>query len=52
MRLIVENEMRLVAECPQPQHQDRDSLYSGFLTTHPPVFANAIDPLEADNWFA
>jgi hypothetical protein len=22
-----------------------------FLTTHPPVFVDATDPLEADNWF-
>jgi hypothetical protein len=25
-------------------------LYSDFLATHPPVFADAIDPLEADSW--
>jgi hypothetical protein len=50
MHLIVENEMHRVAECQQPRHQDQDSSYSHFLATHPPVFTNAIDPLEADNW--
>jgi hypothetical protein len=27
-----------------------DSSYSDFLATHPPVFADAIDPLEANSW--
>jgi hypothetical protein len=49
MHFIVENETRWVTECPQPQHQDRDSSYSGFLATHPLVFTDATDPLEADN---
>jgi hypothetical protein len=34
----------------QPWHQERDSSYSDFLATHPPVFADATDPLEADSW--
>jgi hypothetical protein len=46
----VENDERHGAECQQPRHQERDSLCSDFLVTHPPVFADAIDPLEADNW--
>jgi hypothetical protein len=25
-------------------------MYSDFLATHPPVFADATDPFEADNW--
>jgi hypothetical protein len=49
MHLIMENETRHVAERPQPRHQDRDPLYSDLLATHPPVFTDAIDPLEADN---
>jgi hypothetical protein len=27
-----------------------DSLYSDFLATHPPVFADVTDPLEVDSW--
>jgi hypothetical protein len=50
MRRLVENDERHRAERPQSRHQDRDSSYSDFLATHPPVFADATDPLEADNW--
>jgi hypothetical protein len=46
----VENDKRCGAECQQPRHQERNSSYSDFLATHPPVFANATDPLEADSW--
>jgi hypothetical protein len=46
----VENETHRVAERQQHRHQGRDSSYSDFLATHPPVFADVIDPLEADNW--
>jgi hypothetical protein len=49
MRRLVENDERHGAERQQPQHQERDSSYSDFLATHPPVFADATDPLEADN---
>jgi hypothetical protein len=27
-----------------------DSSYTDFLVTHPPLFTEASDPLEADNW--
>jgi hypothetical protein len=50
MRRLVENDERRGAECHQPRHQERNSSYSDFLASHPPVFADAIDPLEADNW--
>jgi hypothetical protein len=50
MRRLVENNERLGAERQQPRHQERDSSYSDFLATHPPVFANATDPLEVDSW--
>jgi hypothetical protein len=50
MRRLVENDERRGAECQQPRHQERDSSYLDFLTTHPPVFADATDPLEADSW--
>jgi hypothetical protein len=50
MRRLVENNEHHGAECQQPRHQERDSSYSDFLATHPPVFADATDPLEADNW--
>jgi hypothetical protein len=50
MCLIVQNEMRHLADRLKPRHQDRDSSYSNFVATHPPVFADATDPLDADNW--
>jgi hypothetical protein len=34
----------------QPRQQDRNSSYSYFLVTHPPLFFEAMDPLEVDNW--
>jgi hypothetical protein len=49
MRRLVENDERRGAEWQQPRHQERDSSYSDFLATHPLVFADAIDPLEADS---
>jgi hypothetical protein len=50
MRRLVENDKRRGAEHQQPQHQERDSSYSDFLATHPSVFADATDLLEADSW--
>jgi hypothetical protein len=50
MRSLVENDERLGAERQQPRHQEKDSLYLDLLTTHPPVFADETDPLEADSW--
>jgi hypothetical protein len=50
MRRLVENDEHRGAEHQQPRHKERDSSYSDFLATHPPVFADAIDPLEADCW--
>jgi hypothetical protein len=50
MRRLVENNERHGAEHQQPQHQERDSSYSYFLATHPSVFADETDPLEADSW--
>jgi hypothetical protein len=50
MRRLVENDGRRGAERQQPQHQERDSSCLDFLTTHPPVFANATDHLEANSW--
>jgi hypothetical protein len=48
--LLMENWTRCGADHQQPRHQDRDTSYSDFLMTHPPVFADAMDPLEVDNW--
>jgi hypothetical protein len=31
-------------------HQDMNMSYSNFLVTHPPVFSEAKDPLDADDW--
>jgi hypothetical protein len=50
IRRLIENDENRGTECQQPYHQERDSSYSDFLATHPPVFADATDPLEADNW--
>jgi hypothetical protein len=50
MRTLVENDERRGVERQQPRHQERDSSYSDFMVTHPPVFADATDPLEADSW--
>jgi hypothetical protein len=50
MRLLMENETHRGADRQQPLHQDWDSSYSNFLATHLPIFAKAMDPLEADNW--
>jgi hypothetical protein len=50
MRRMIENDERCGAERQQPRHQERDSLYSDFLATHPPVFVDATDPLEANSW--
>jgi hypothetical protein len=49
MRSLVENDERHGAKRQQPQHQERDSSYSDFLATHPLVFTDATDPLEADS---
>jgi hypothetical protein len=50
MRLLMENEMCRWADQQQPRQEDRDSSYSDFLVTQPPVFAEVTDPLEVDNW--
>jgi hypothetical protein len=49
MRRLVENDEQRGAKRQQPRHQERDSLYSDFLATHPLVFADATDPLDADS---
>jgi hypothetical protein len=50
MRRMIENDEHRGTERQQPHDQERDSSYSDFLATHPPVFANETDPLEADSW--
>jgi hypothetical protein len=50
LRRLIENDECRGTEHQQPHHHERDSLYSDFLATHPLVFADAIDPLEADSW--
>jgi hypothetical protein len=46
----MENDEHCRAERQQPRHQERDSSYSDFLPTHPPVFTDVTDPLEVDSW--
>jgi hypothetical protein len=50
MRRLIENDEHRATEHQQPRHQEMDSSYSDFLATHPPVFADVTDPLEADSW--
>jgi hypothetical protein len=51
MTLLIQNEARRAAECPQhPRYQDMNMSYSEFLATHPPIFSGRKDPLEADGW--
>jgi hypothetical protein len=49
MRRPIENDECHETERQQPHHQERDSSYSDFLATHPPVFDDATDPLETDS---
>jgi hypothetical protein len=40
MTLLIQNEARRGAECPQhPRYQDMNTSYSEFLVTHPPLFS-------------
>jgi hypothetical protein len=50
MRRLVENDERHRAERQQPRHQERDSSYLDFLATHPLVFTDVTNPLEANSW--
>jgi hypothetical protein len=50
MRRLVENDEHHGTEHQQPRHQERDSLHSDFMATHPPIFAVATNTLEADSW--
>jgi hypothetical protein len=50
MRRLIENDERRGAERQQQRHQERDSSYSDFLATQPPVFVDATGPLEVDSW--
>jgi hypothetical protein len=51
MRVLVRNEANRGEEHLQhPQQQDRNSSYSDFLSTPPPVFLGARDPLDPDDW--
>jgi hypothetical protein len=52
MKRLIENDECHGAERQQPRHQERDSLYSDFLATHPPVFADATNTLEVDSWLS
>jgi hypothetical protein len=47
MRTLVENNEHRGAERQQPRYQERHSSYLDFLATHPPVFTDVTNPLEA-----
>jgi hypothetical protein len=49
MRVLIENHVQHEVRPPHRQPGVETS-YIDFLATHPPMFAEAIDPLEADNW--
>jgi hypothetical protein len=49
MRVLMENLVQ--REVRPPHHQPGvETSYTDFLAMHPPMFAEAIDLLEADNW--
>jgi hypothetical protein len=49
--LLIQNETCHEAEQPQhPRHQDMNTPYSEFLSTHLPLFSRAKDLIEADDW--
>jgi hypothetical protein len=48
MRVLMENLVQREVHPPHCQPGVETS-YTNFLVTHPPMFAEAIDPLEADN---
>jgi hypothetical protein len=50
MRLLMENETRRGADQQLPRLLDKDSSYSDFLVTQPPIFDKVMDPVEADHW--
>jgi hypothetical protein len=50
MRRLVESDECYGAEHQQPRHQEIGSSYLDFLASHPPEYADATNPLEADNW--
>jgi hypothetical protein len=50
MRRAIENDEHRGTEHQQLHHQERDSSYLDFLATYPSVFADGIDPSEADSW--
>jgi hypothetical protein len=41
---------RLVANEQPHQHHQHEMSYSDFLATHPPMFTEVVDPLEAGSW--
>jgi hypothetical protein len=49
MRVLMENLVQREACSPHCQ-PGVETFYNDFLATHPPTFAEAIDPVEADNW--
>jgi hypothetical protein len=51
MRVLTENLMQREVHPPHRQPEVETS-YTDFLATHPLTFAEAIDPMEADNWLS
>jgi hypothetical protein len=49
MRVLTGNLVQHEA-CPPHRQPGVETSYTDFLVTHPLMFAEAIDPLEADNW--
>jgi hypothetical protein len=49
MRVLTKNLVQREA-CPPHRQPGVETSYTDFLAMHPPTFADAIDPLETDNW--
>jgi hypothetical protein len=49
LRVLTENLMQR-GVCPPHRQPGVETSYTDFLATHPPAFAEAIDPLDVENW--
>jgi len=51
LQMLAQNQMQ--QQLPQGRHgQPQAATYGNFAGTHPPTFAKAEDPLEADSWLS
>src|SRR5204863_6450800 len=50
LHMLAQNQMNQQRQHPGRQAQPQAASYNDFAGTHPPIFAKADDPLEADSW--